>query len=163
MVLSYCRKSGSSSINQFLWQTCQIIGFQVSLHSEKNVIFEKCQAYKSKIYPTHIAHHMQISKYDLTKNMIKWKRIISVWNFMGAFYCFLEWKVIKNAHEKFLNRIYSFSFYHGFINSSHVSEGYGFCAFYFLSASQIFSNKRNWNNKYVVIELAKSWPICTYM
>ena len=70
--------------------------------------------------------------------MIKWKRIISVWNFMGAFYCFLEWKVIKNAHEKFPNRIYSFSFYHGFINSSHVSEWNRFCAFYFLSASQIF-------------------------
>ena len=55
------RNSRSNPINQFLWQTCQIIGFQVSLlHSEKNVIFEKCQAYKSKIYPTHIAH-MQIS------------------------------------------------------------------------------------------------------
>ena len=86
------------------------------------------------------------------QNMIKWKRIISVWNFMGAFYCFLEWKVIKNAHEKFPNRIYSFSFYHGFINSSHVSEWDRFCAFYFLSASQIF---------FSLEKLTQKWQDCT--
>ena len=136
---SYCWKSGSSSINQFLWQTCQIIGFQVSLHSEKTWYLKNAA---KPINLKYIPNTLHTCKFEIWshQNMIKWKRIISVWNFMGAFYCFLEWKVIKNAHEKFPNRNYSFSFYRGFINSSQASEWHEFCAFYLLifSASHIF-------------------------
>ena len=147
MVLSYCRNSRSSSINQFLWQTCQFIGFQVSLlHSEKTWYLKNAKPINLK-YTQHILHttckfrNMISPKYDKVKtNNFRLE-------FHGGILLFPRVKGHKKCSWKISQQnLFVFILYHGFINSSHVSEWHGFCAFYFFAASQIISNKRNWNN-----------------
>ena len=73
IIVLYFRNSRSSSINQFLWQTCQIIGFQVSLlHSEKTWYLKNAKPINLK-YTQHILHttckfrNMISPKYDKVK------------------------------------------------------------------------------------------------
>ena len=132
MVLSYCRKSGSSSINQFLWQTCQIIGFQVSLlHSEKTWYLKNAKPINLK-YTQHILHttckfrNMISPKYDKVKtNNFRLE-------FHGGILLFPRVKGHKKCSWKISQQnLFVFILYHSFINSSH----WILCVFFSLSLS----------------------------
>ena len=142
MVLSYCRKSGSSSINQFLWQTCQIIGFQVSsLHSEKTWYLKNAKPINLK-YTQHILHtckfrNMISPKYDKVKtNNFRLE-------FHGGILLFPRVKGHKKCSWKISQQnLFVFILYHRFINSGRA---WILCFFYFVSASPIFPHKRDWH------------------